>query len=84
MLFAIHAKMGHLQSAVHSPIPQQCNVLYVVIMELLRHHGFRAEQPSEYGEIFVLPPAIQPVVVAPTESAPQLENSLVGEIADVA
>jgi segregation and condensation protein A len=31
--------------------------LFLAILELLRHHGFRAEQPQAYGEIFVLPPA---------------------------
>jgi segregation and condensation protein A len=31
--------------------------LFLAILELLRHHGFRAEQPTPYGEIYVLPPA---------------------------
>ncbi len=31
--------------------------LFLAILELLRHHGFRAEQPTEYGEITILPPA---------------------------
>ena len=30
--------------------------LFLAILELLRHHSFRAEQPVEYGEIWVLPP----------------------------
>lgn len=30
--------------------------VFLAIMELLRHHGFRADQPVEYGEIWVLPP----------------------------
>ncbi len=29
--------------------------IFLAILELLRHHGFKAEQPDEYGEIFVLP-----------------------------
>lgn len=29
---------------------------FLAILELLRHHGFRAEQPADYGEIWVLPP----------------------------
>ncbi len=40
--------------------------LFLAVLELLRHHGFRAEQPQDYGEIFVLPPA--------EESAPVIEN----------
>ncbi len=31
--------------------------LFLAILELLRHHGFRAEQPDAYGEILILPPA---------------------------
>ena len=31
--------------------------VFLAILELLRHHGYRAEQPVEYGEIWVLPPA---------------------------
>jgi segregation and condensation protein A len=30
--------------------------IFLAVLELLRHHGFRAEQPVAYGEIFVLPP----------------------------
>ncbi|HUG91051.1 MAG TPA: segregation/condensation protein A [Planctomycetaceae bacterium] len=30
--------------------------LFLGILELVRHHGFRVEQPAEYGEIWVLPP----------------------------
>jgi len=30
--------------------------IFLAILELLRHHAFRAEQPEAYGEIFVLPP----------------------------
>jgi segregation and condensation protein A len=30
--------------------------LFLAILELLRHHGYRAEQPVMYGEIWVLPP----------------------------
>ncbi len=30
--------------------------LFLAILELLRHHGFRAEQPADYGEIFLQPP----------------------------
>jgi segregation and condensation protein A len=31
--------------------------LFLAILELLRHHSFRAEQPIDYGEIWILPPA---------------------------
>ncbi|MDZ4686280.1 MAG: segregation/condensation protein A [Planctomycetaceae bacterium] len=30
--------------------------IFLAILELLRHHAFRAEQPDAYGEIFVMPP----------------------------
>ncbi len=30
--------------------------VFLAILELLRHHGFRAEQTADYSEIFVLPP----------------------------
>ena len=30
--------------------------IFLAILELLRHYGFRAEQAEEFGEIFVLPP----------------------------
>jgi len=30
--------------------------IFLAILELLRHYGFRAEQPEPYGEIWVLPP----------------------------
>lgn len=30
--------------------------IFLAILELLRHHSFRAEQPDAYGEIFILPP----------------------------
>ncbi len=33
--------------------------LFLAILELLRHHGFRAEQPEAYGEILILPPAAE-------------------------
>ncbi|MCA9018412.1 MAG: segregation/condensation protein A, partial [Planctomycetaceae bacterium] len=30
--------------------------IFLAILELLRHHQFRAEQPVEYSEIWVMPP----------------------------
>lgn len=38
--------------------------VFLAILELLRHHGFRAEQPQDYGEIWVLPP-LEPQVNEP-------------------
>jgi segregation and condensation protein A len=32
--------------------------LFLAILELLRHHSFRAEQPIDYGEIWILPPVL--------------------------
>ena len=29
---------------------------FLAILELLRHHGFRAEQPADFGAIVILPP----------------------------
>jgi segregation and condensation protein A len=43
--------------------------VFLAILELLRHHGFRAEQPREYHEIWVLPPLENPPAAAP-EIAP--------------
>ena len=30
--------------------------IFLAILELLRHHSFRAEQSSDFGEIVILPP----------------------------
>lgn len=30
--------------------------IFLAILELLRHHQYRADQPQEYGEIWILPP----------------------------
>ena len=30
--------------------------IFLAILELLRHHQFRADQPQEYGEIWIMPP----------------------------
>lgn len=45
--------------------------IFLAILELLRHHGFHAEQPDAYGEIFVLPPATDSTEPQPTD-APSL------------
>ena len=45
--------------------------LFLAVLELLRHHGFRAEQPVDYGEIFILPPAeVSAQPDGPTASLP--------------
>jgi segregation and condensation protein A len=31
--------------------------LFLAVLELLRHHRFRAEQPEDFGEIYIHPPA---------------------------
>lgn len=33
--------------------------IFLAVLELIRHHGFRAEQVTEFGEIHVLPPATE-------------------------
>lgn len=38
--------------------------IFLAILELLRHYHLRAEQPIDYGEIWVLPP-LEPVADAP-------------------
>ena len=30
--------------------------IFLAVLELLRHHGFRAEQSADFAEILVLPP----------------------------
>lgn len=37
--------------------------IFLAVLELLRHHGFRAAQPLDYGEIFILPPQSEPAIV---------------------
>ncbi len=45
--------------------------LFLAILELLRHHSFRAEQPIDYGEIWILPP----VPDAAVGSKPTADNA---------
>jgi segregation and condensation protein A len=42
--------------------------IFLALLELLRHHRFRAEQPKDYHEIWILPP-LEPAPVA-AEPAP--------------
>lgn len=48
--------------------------LFLAILELLRHHGFRAEQPVDYSDIFITPP-----LDAPSEEAPPQVSAAVDE-----
>ncbi len=45
--------------------------VFLAILELLRHHQFRADQPQAHGEIWILPPADE---AAETEDAAEAEN----------
>ena len=47
--------------------------LFLAILELLRHHAFRAEQPIDYGESWILPPVSEPA--ARTEVSVGGQNS---------
>ncbi len=55
--------------------------IFLAVLELLRHHGYRAEQPSEYGEIFVLPPIAAPAVMETVVTAPMPETTIIAEVA---
>ena len=44
--------------------------IFLAVLELLRHHGFRADQPGDFGEIYVMPPM-------PVESADTAQTDLV-------
>lgn len=52
--------------------------IFLAILELLRHHGFRAEQPVDYGEIYVLPglPAGDSLPAPDSNSEPREPASL--------
>ncbi|MDF1746732.1 MAG: segregation/condensation protein A [Gimesia sp.] len=68
--------------------------IFLAILELLRHHQFRADQPDDYGEIWVMPPlaagdeveethklsAAEENLMPPSEIKPTKESSS-GEIA---
>jgi segregation and condensation protein A len=34
--------------------------MFLAVLELIRHHAFRASQPDLYGEITIYPPADDP------------------------
>lgn len=57
--------------------------IFLAILELLRHHAFRAEQPLDRGEIYVLPPAVGTETnTAPVET-PAPANDATTEVAEV-
>ena len=56
--------------------------IFLAVLELLRHHGFRAEQPLDYGDIYILPPIAETVVVPlASELPPTAETTLASEVA---
>lgn len=55
--------------------------LFLAILELLRHHGYRADQPLDYGEIYLLPPAEPAVGEEPLAAAPEAMVSADAEAA---
>ncbi len=42
--------------------------IFLAVLELLRHHSYRAEQPVEYGEIYIMPPIEANVALTTRES----------------
>ena len=48
------------------------------MLELLRHHSFRAEQPNERGEIYVLPP-----LETPSGESSATESAVISQEAEV-
>ncbi|MBM4075506.1 MAG: chromosome segregation protein ScpA [Planctomycetes bacterium] len=49
--------------------------IFLAVLELLRHHRFRAEQITDYGEIFVLPPVEVPSTSVNSESSSKKNDS---------
>lgn len=58
--------------------------IFLAILELLRHYGFRAEQPEAYHEIWILPPvAANSAPPALTTEVALVDNSVSASCADV-
>ena len=53
--------------------------MFLAVLELLRHHGFRAEQPVDYGEIWILPPAASLSIASVDETAPEAGDAPPGD-----
>lgn len=49
--------------------------VFLAILELLRHHGYRAEQPRDYREIWIMPPPEQDAESETPANAPDTENA---------
>ncbi len=47
--------------------------IFLAILELLRHHGFRADQADAFGEIWIVPPEVGQVSNLPGQDG-QVEN----------
>ena len=54
---------------------------FLAILELVRHHEFRAEQPQEFGEIWILPPVAEAADDTDTaaDSGAEVAEALAGE-----
>lgn len=55
--------------------------IFLAVLELLRHHGFKAEQVCEYGEIYVLPPTVETSTPVP-EMEPSASDESTQIVAD--
>lgn len=53
--------------------------MFLAILELIRHHGFRAEQQLRHGEIVVYPPINNEAELAPELAAPDSPDSLAAD-----
>lgn len=53
--------------------------IFLAVLELLRHHGFRADQIADFNEIYVLPPSGDTTQQDATrnDAEPQSDNTLV-------
>ncbi len=49
--------------------------MFLAVLELIRHHGFRATQPDLYGEITVYPPADEPQPGTPLPASAAVEET---------
>ena len=61
--------------------------IFLAVLELLRHHSYRAEQPFEHGEIYVLPPLVESTTETPDSATttetetPVPEATAISEVA---
>lgn len=47
--------------------------MFLAVLELVRHHHFRAEQAGDYGEILILPPLVEDGALTPSDSSGQAQ-----------